>query len=143
MITSRGYWVDWICAFDKPPSSSGIKSAQDEMIRYLRKYLTSIATKSKNQTIKTVYNEKVVEWDAKKLIWGPPKSKGLGQKGVKLGATTDWQKGLKWDWDQISSRPLVFNFKAYFEINGKRSTAETKGTMTPPPPPPPPGSIPA
>jgi len=140
MITTRGYWVDWICAFDKTPSSNDIKKGQNKVTGYVQKYLENITAKSKSPEIKTVFDEKIEEWNNIKLMWGPIYSKGAKRRSVKKGVSTNWKNALKWEWDRISSKPVVFNFKAYFEIKAKRYTGELKGTMTPPPPPPPPGS---
>jgi hypothetical protein len=142
MTTTRSYWVDWICVFDKQPSVTELKSNQAKIIQYLKNYLNGLTKKSPKGSTgasNTVFNEVLLEWDAKKLIWGPLKSKIKNQGNIMLGSKNNWIKMLRWEWDQISSKPLVFNFKAYFEGNGIRYT-DVRGTMTPPPPPPPSGN---
>lgn len=140
MIITRGYWVDWICVFDKQPNIKEIRAEQARIVKYLQNYLTRVMSKTKDPNVPCVFDEEILEWDAKKLDWGPLKSKIKDSGAVMKGKEINWLKALKWEWDQISSRPLVFNFKAYFEDKGLRFTADTKGSMTPPPPPPPPGS---
>jgi len=143
MITTRSYWVDWICVFNRQPSPTDLKNHQANLIQYLKKYLDGLskkAAKGISAVHVSVFNEKLEQWYPAELTWGPPASKLKNTGSILLGAKNKWVNILKWEWDQVSSKPLVFNFKAYFETNGKRYTAETKGSMTPPPPPPPPGS---
>jgi len=151
MFTNRCYWVDWICVFNQLPSATELKSIQPKMKLYLQQYLKGLTSK----TIKgiggvntTVFDEKMAQWYPLKLKWGPLSKPKTQKKTANILTKKKpiernrWIDTLTCEWDQVSSKEeLVFNFKAYFDNNGNRYTAETKGSMTPPPPPPPPGTV--
>lgn len=138
MNTTRSYWVDWICTFDKQPTASDIKKKHTQMKKYIVGYLNDLP----KQSIKNTKNnsapldEKWEEWDTAILKWVPSDSAPKGLKDSNY-----WIQTLKIEWDQINSKPLVYNCKAYFEDKSWRYTGERKGSMTPPKPPDPPGSM--
>jgi hypothetical protein len=161
MYTTRGYWVDWICVFDKQPSAQEINRKETFLVNYLKSYLSKVAkTMSKGRGFEI--------WDQVKLEWVPMQpnliNRIAGVKGVRTTITgvsgfppveveeqlkivdqlkkptPNWKNILDWDFEIVCTRQMVYHFKAWFEGNDIRYTSETKGTMTPPPPPPPPGS---
>lgn len=160
MYTTRGYWVDWICVFDQQPSASEIKRKEKFLLDYIKNYLSKQAQKKGANDFEI--------WDNARLEWIPISEsliqQILGKKGggktikgtsgfpdiepeqqekiidhIKKGPI-NWIKILKWEMTQVCSRQMIFNFKAYFEDDALRYTADTKGSMTPPPPPPPAGN---
>ena len=142
MTTTRGYWVDWICVFDKQPLPKELKTMQDKMERYLKAYLTALANKPAYGTtgiFGTVSDGKLEVWNSKTCKLDSLDLNIKNKGNIQSGVIIDWKKVLHPQWVQISFKPFVFNFKAYFEDNGMRYN-NGRGTLTPPPPPPPPGS---
>lgn len=140
MNTTRSYWVDWICTFDKQPSASDIKKKHAKMEKYIVGYLNDLTKKSLKDTkgSSATLDEKWEAWDSVKLRWRPSVS---AQKTPGITDSKYWIQMLKIEWDQINSKPLVYNCKAYFENKYRRYTGEQKGSMTPPKPPDPPGGM--
>lgn len=141
MTTNRCYWVDWICLFDKQPTPKAIQQKYSRMKKYIEGYLKDLPTIKDTKEVPPPLLEYQEEWDAVKLKWcrKSPSSKSVASN--KSSTAADWIKLLKMEWDQMSDKPRVYNFKAYFESDKKRYTGNTKGTMTPPAPPTPPGQL--
>ena len=73
MNTTRSYWVDWICTFDKKPSESDIKKKHVKMEKYIVGYLNDLPKKTLENTKgnSTTLDEKWEAWDPVKLRWRP------------------------------------------------------------------------
>lgn len=140
MKTTRSYWVDWICTFDKQPGTWDIKKKHTKMKKYIVGYLKDLpkAVPVNTKDVNATLDEKWETWDPVSLRWNPSVS---SKKSQATGGPEYWIQLLKIEWDRISLNPLVYNCKAYFENKSTRYTGEQKGTMTPPQPPPPPGSM--
>ncbi|HEX5026764.1 MAG TPA: hypothetical protein VFV68_15900 [Agriterribacter sp.] len=146
MTTSRCYWVDWICLFDKQPTPKDIQQKYSRMKEYIEGYLKNLSQKQAKGPVGTSSSpgQTWEEWDRKKLKWCPipPPAATKGMQNLpKTGK--DWIALLHMEWDQMNDAPRVYNFKAYFEAHKskKRYTGDTKGSMTPPAPPTPPGQL--
>jgi hypothetical protein len=152
MSTSRSYWVEWTCVFEKTPDDKTLYEKKQLMTKYLQNYLKDIVSSKLKGPGKSLMDESFV-WDTKNLKWVPASAKEgkanvpKGQKSLRsnISWASPWNKWLVQEWNYFyQQQGAVYSFVAYFK-NDKllriSNTTDGKGTMNPPPPPPPPSDL--